>query len=216
MKRKIGIGILVLTLCISSFALAFADINYNEWNSQSVYPKDVVNTKYFTSVKALTDKKVITGDITGLYYPEKSITRAEFSVMMAKATYHVSDLTAMANLNVFNDLTGYTWAKPYINAIYQAGIIKGVGNSNFAPGNNVSYIEVIAMIMRSKNMTTEIDAYGVWPDNYIFYSQLSNMTGQVTVTDWNAPATKGDVALIMYRNMANLKPSTTTSAAVLR
>src|SRR5665648_1074752 len=94
MKRKIGLGILVLTLCISSFSLAFADINYDEWNSQSVYPKDVVNTKYFTSVKALTDKKVITGDTTGLYYPEKSITRAEFSVMMAKATYNVSDLTA--------------------------------------------------------------------------------------------------------------------------
>src|SRR5665648_1116357 len=68
MKRKIGIGILVLTLCISSFSLAFADINYDVWNSPVVYPKDVVNTKYFTSVKALTDKKVITGDTTGLYY----------------------------------------------------------------------------------------------------------------------------------------------------
>ncbi len=208
MKRKIGIGILVLTLCISSFSLAFADINYNEWNSQSVYPKDVVNTKYFTSVKALTDKKVITGDTTGLYYPEKNITRAEFSVMMAKATYNVSDLTAMGNLQVFNDLTGYTWAKPYINAINKAGIIKGVGNSNFAPGNNVSYVELMAMIMRSKNMSTEIDAYGVWPSNYIFFAQLYNMAGQVTISDWNASATKGDVALIVYRNMGSLKTTT--------
>ena len=205
MKRKIGLGMMVFILCISSFSLAFAEINYNEWNSQSVYPKDVVNTKYFTSVKALTDKKVITGDTTGLYYPEKNITRAEFSVMMAKATYNVRNLTAMGNLEIFNDLTGYTWAKPYINASYQAGIIKGVGNHQFAPGNNVSYVEVAAMIMRSKNMTTEIDLYGTWPENYIFYAQLYNMAGQVTIADWNAPATKGDVALIMYRNMGSLK-----------
>jgi hypothetical protein len=31
------------------------------------------------------------------------------------------------------------------------------------------------------------------------------MAGTVNITDWKAPATKGDVALLMYRNMANLK-----------
>lgn len=209
MKRKIGIAILTLVLCMSTFSVALADINYDEWNSQSVYPKDVVNTKYFTAVKALTDKKIITGDTTGFYYPEKNITRAEFSVMMAKATNNTNDLISMANLTIFNDLGGYTWAKPYINAISKAGMIKGVGNNNFAPGNNVSYVELITIIIRSKGLGVELDSYGTWPNNYINHAQIYNMAGTVTITDWRAPATKGDVALIMYRNMANLKPSQT-------
>lgn len=208
MMRKIGIALLTLVLCMSSFSIALADINYNQWNSQSAYPQDVVNTKYFTAVKALTDKKIITGDTTGLYSPDKNITRAEFSVMMAKATNNINDLTAMGNKSFFNDLTGYTWAKPYINALSSAGMIKGVGNSNFAPGNNVSYVEVIAIILRSRGAATEIDSYGTWPNNYIYFAQLYNMAGTVTITDWKAPATKGDVALLMYRNMANLKSST--------
>jgi len=205
MKKKLGLFALMLVFCMSTTAVSFAEIDYSEWNSQAAYPSDVVNTKYFTAVKALTDKKVITGDTTGLYSPEKNITRAEFAVMMAKATNQINELAAMGNKAIYNDLAGYTWAKPYINAISSAGMIKGVGNGKFAPGSSVSYVEVIAMILRSKGITAEIEAYGTWPANYIYYAQLYNMAGTVTITDWKAPATKGDVALLMYRNMANLK-----------
>lgn len=209
MKRRKGIMPLLLAamMVLGSFATALAEIDYSQWDSQSAYPQDVVNTTYFTAVKALTDKKVITGDTDGLFHPEKTITRAEFSIMMAKATNNAGDLLAMENQQVFMDLNGYGWAKAYINAIYNAGIIKGMGEKQFAPGNPVSYIQVVAMIARSRGLATEIEMYGAWPQNYINHAQLYNMAGMVVINDWNAAATKGDVAMLMYRNMPNLKPA---------
>ena len=210
MKRKTitRILLLALVLILAGATAAFGEIDYSQWDSQSAYPQDVVNTKYFTSVKALTDKKVITGDTDGLFHPEKNITRAEFSVMMAKATSNTADLLNLQNQEIFKDMTGYAWAKGYINACYKAGIIKGVGEERFAPGNPVTYVEVIAMIARSRGLAAEIEMYGTWPQNYINHAQLYNMAGTVEIMDWNAPATKGDVAMLMYRNMASLKPAT--------
>lgn len=68
------------------------------------------------------------------------------------------------------------------------------------------------MIARSRGLAAEIEMYGTWPQNYINHAQLYNMAGAVEITDWNAPATKGDAAMLMYRNMASLKPATTNSA----
>ena len=77
-----------------------------------------------------------------------------------------------------------------------------MGDGTFAPDGNVTYAQVIAIIVRSKGVTdAEMSAYGKWPDNYAKYATMYNMTGDVTVSDWDAPASRGDVAKILYRNL---------------
>lgn len=196
-KKKILALALGAVMLLSSSVVAVADTNPNQ-----TYPKDVLGTDLLAPVKSLVDKKIITGDADGLFHAEKNISRAEFATMMAKASNNTSNLKEMEKVDIFNDLQGYTWAKSYINAANKAGLIKGIGDNKFAPANNVTYIEVMTIIIRTRPAAyTEIEGNGTWPNNYINYIQTYNLLGDVVVKDWNAPATKGDVAKLVYRNM---------------
>ncbi|HYE12003.1 MAG TPA: S-layer homology domain-containing protein [Patescibacteria group bacterium] len=205
MKRKNKAFILIVTLILalsSVTGVAFAEVDYNQWNSQSTYPQDVVGTPLFAAVKFLIDKKVLTGYSDGTFKPENYITRAEIAVAVAKMTNRTNDLENMAKENKFSDLTGYDWAKGYINAAADGGLIKGITSTTFEPGRNINYAELITMLIRTKSgAASELEGYGTWPNNYIQYAQMYNMLGDVAVSDWNAPATRGDTAKLMYRMM---------------
>lgn len=200
--KKIIAVVSACTILAGSSVISFAGTDYSPWNSQVTYPSDVMGTELLAPVKSLMDRKIITGDTDGLFHPEKSINRAEFATMMAKATNNTSNLAAMEKKNTFSDLDGYTWAKGYINACADVKLIEGVGNSKFMPGKDVTYAEVITVIIRTNDGSDSMaSALGTWPDNYIKYATMYNMLGSMTIKDWNAPATKGDVAKLMYRNM---------------
>lgn len=199
-KRITAVILTVILTVASASGAAFADIDYSQWNSQSSYPSDVVGTPLFASVKYLMDKKILTGYADGTFKPENPITRAEIAVAMAKATNRTANLEAMASKNTFADLTGYDWAKGYINALVDAGMIKGIGSTAYAPGKNISYAELITVLVRmNSGAASSVESSGTWPTNYIQYVQMYNYLGDVTVTDWNAPATRGDTAKLMYR-----------------
>jgi len=205
LKRKNKAFILIVTLVLtlaSVTGVAFADIDYSQWNSQSSYPQDVVGTPLFSPVKALIDKKILSG------YPGRTLkrlnqnTRATVSVAITTMTERTGELDKRAKKNIFTDLSGYDLAKRHINAMADAGIIKGITATTFEPAKNISYAELITMLIRTKSgAASELELYGTWPNNYIQYAQMYNMLGDVTVLDWNAPATRGDTAKLIYRIM---------------
>lgn len=203
MKRSKRYAALILTIILtvaSSAGAVFADVDYNQWNSQAGYPPDVVNTTYFASVKYLIDKKILTGFEDGTFRPGDPINRAQIAVAIAKATNRTTNLDAMANQNIFSDLSGYTWAKGHINALVDAGIIKGISSTAYGPGENITYAQLITILVRmNPSAASELENNGSWPDNYIQYVTLYNYLGDVTVTDWNAPAPRGDAAKLIYR-----------------
>ncbi len=204
MKRtKVLILIVTLVLLVGSVTgTAFADVDYSQWDSQAAYPQDVVGTPYFSSVKYLIDKKVLTGYVDGTFKPENSITRAEVAVAITKMVNRTKDVDAMAAKNTFADLTGYDWAKGYINTMVDAGVIKGITATTYEPGKNISYAELITMLIRTNSgAASELENYGNWPNNYIQYAQMYNIIGDVIITDWYAPATRGDTARLIYRVM---------------
>lgn len=192
---KMSAVLLVLSVTAVGSATFAADINYNPWDATSVYPQDVLNTKYFSAVKALIDAKTITGDTDGLFHPEKSITRAEFAAIAARATHQQN---VGQDVSRFTDLEGYGWAEAYINRCYEQGWIKGVGDERFAPGKEVSYAEAITILIRIQRGQQD-ELIGPWPKAYIEYADMYNLIGTVEVTDWMAPALKGDIAIITNR-----------------
>lgn len=193
----VTIALLVMSASGAAFA---ADIDYSQWDSNASYPSDVVGTQLFTSVKYLIDHKILTGYSDGTFKPENNITKAEIAVAIAKATNRTSNLEALANKNTFQDLSGYGWAKGYINALYDAGIVKGQSSTTYAPAKNISYAELITILVRmNKSAASVVESSGTWPNNYIQYVTMYNYLGDVTVTDWNAPATRGDAAKLIYR-----------------
>ncbi|MDR1571020.1 MAG: S-layer homology domain-containing protein [Clostridiales Family XIII bacterium] len=200
----------VCALSLSAFMLAcgggaaFASgIDYSSWDSTGRYPSDVINTKYFSAVKALMDANAITGDTDGLFHPEKPISRAEFATVVARAT-HQQNLDASSIY--FTDLAGYAWALPYINRCQEQNWIKGVGGGMFAPGRQVTYAEVITILIRVQRGGQVDELVGQWPDSYIQYADMYNLTGNIDILNWNAAATKGDVAMLTNR-MIPQKPA---------
>lgn len=198
-RRLILVLALILTLACTTVA-AFAELDYSQWDSNGAYPNDVVNTGYFVSVKYLIDNKILTGYEDNTFRVDNPINRAEFATAVVKMTNRTADLTAMKQLSLFSDLSAYDWAKGYINTAANAGYIKGTGVGIFAPGKNVSYAEVVTILIRTRGgAASEIERYGTWPDNYIRYATMYNMTGDVVIKDWKAPASRGDVAKLIYR-----------------
>lgn len=190
--RKTAAVILALVLMLGSVMTVFANT--------TTYPSDVINTPLITSVKFLIDKKILSGYPDGTFKPDNQITRAEIAVAVAKMTNRTNNLETMAKKNLFTDLGGYDWAKGHINALVDAGIIKGTTSTTYAPGSNITYAELITILVRTKaGAASELEGYGTWPDNYIQYVQIYNLLGDVSVTDWNAPATRGDAAKLIYR-----------------
>ena len=49
----------------------------------------------------------------------------------------------------FSDLNGYDWAKNHINKLNLKGIINGIGDSKFAPGENVTREQFVKMLVLS-------------------------------------------------------------------
>ena len=195
-RRRIVCAFVIATLLIAGgISGAAADIDYSSWDTTPTYPPDVQNTKYFSAVKALMDAKAITGDEDGLFQPDKAITRAEFASIVVRAG-HQQNLSSAETY--FSDLEGYGWAKEYINRAYENNWIKGVGGGKFAPGKNVTYAEAITVLIRLER-GQEDELEGRWPDAYITYADMYNLTGNVNIHNWTAPAPKGDVAILVNR-----------------
>jgi hypothetical protein len=186
-------------LASGGFSVFAADIDYSSWDTTPTYPPDVQNTKYLSAVKALMDAKAITGDTDGLFHPDKAITRAEFASIVVRAA---AEQNLDGGATYFTDMSGYGWAKEYINRAYEKNWIKGVGDGKFAPGKNVTYAEVITVLIRVQRgqaIGQEGDLEGRWPDVYVQYADMYNLTGNMIISNWNASAPKGDVAILANR-----------------
>ena len=222
MKKKTISILLILTLVFGSTTAVFAapELDFSAWDSGGHYPADVRGTLLFTPVRNLIDRGILTGDADGLFHPARSVNRAEFATMMARATnsFDAVEINALQNMEIFTDLEGHRWATHYINAAVRAGLFTGRSEDRFAPTDNVTYAEVITVIIRMNTGTAGIAGIAEtrWPDNYIRFAQTYNMTGTVQVRDWNAPATRGDVATILHRALPNTRACTCVTPSTRR
>ena len=107
----------------------------------------------------LYQQKVLTGeyaeDGTLNAYPERSLTRAEFSVLLAR--YLGLNTADYAGAEVpFTDLAGVeSWAGAAIRAMYSLGIVNGVDATHFAPQASLERAQAAAMLGRALKLTEE-------------------------------------------------------------
>lgn len=197
LRKRVMTLVMAAALALVGAVPALADTS--SWDSVNTYPQDVMGTEYLTPVKYFMDKKIITGDEDGLFHADRAINRAEFAKIIAMATNNTNQMSAVQDKDYFNDLSGYGWAKGYINCCANAGLVNGKGNDKFAPGDSVTYAEVITVIVRCRNKSA-VEG-GTWPNNYIQYVQMymNSMIGDRGITDWNAPAERGDTVMMLYR-----------------
>lgn len=94
---------------------------------------------------------------------DKYMTRKELATVGVRIHELENLVEFYENKNYFKDVKG--WAKPYINLAYTFNIMKGTGKGKFEPDKNITYVELLTVIMRSLGYEDGID-FKKYPEDY--------------------------------------------------
>lgn len=97
----------------------------------------------------LLNKKVISGYPDGSFLPERTITRAEFAVILVKAY-----ALPLIEEDVFKDSRNH-WARDYIATANLNNIISGYNDEAFGPDDQITREQMAVMVSRAAKLDTE-------------------------------------------------------------
>lgn len=180
--RKILSFVLVLSLVLGSFSMAFA-----------ATPADVVGTPNQEAVEVLMGLGVVNGYEDGSFKPENIVTRAEMAKLIVVALGLEDYATGTSK---FPDMAGATWAQGYVNYAAGLGIIKGYPDGTFKPSATVSYDEATAMIVRALGYTDASLLPAMWPANYVVKAKALGILDGIKTSALGA--NRGDIAEMLY------------------
>ena len=106
----------------------FTDVNDDDWFKQDV--EDMFNYGFTTGTTATT------------YSPNESINRAQFAVMLARAF----ELQQASKENTLSDI-GDKWYASEVQALVDAGIIKGFNDGTFGGEKNLTRQQAATMLV---------------------------------------------------------------------
>lgn len=112
-------------------ASPFTDVSSNAW-----YSDDVLKAVEAGMIKGYGD---------GLFKPEAPITRQEAAVVLFNAFELDVDESNSAN-NFADSGKIASWAKSAVSSLYSNGYVQGRTGNNFAPTENITRAETVAMI----------------------------------------------------------------------
>ncbi|WP_438349856.1 S-layer homology domain-containing protein [Paenibacillus sp. FA6] len=94
---------------------------------------------------------IINGYSDHTFHPNAEVTRAEFATMLGRAL----KLEGSGDVNII-DLDGIpAWARGFVTRSIEAGIIKGYTDNTFRPTQQITRVEITAMIVRALNLPLE-------------------------------------------------------------
>lgn len=166
--------------------------------SSSAYDDDAYYQKALSLCSALG---IITGYEDGSIKPDSNVTRAE----MASIVLRMLAVTSMsAYQNGFTDVEATHWAADQIQTAQEASIISGMGDGTFQPDGNVTYAQVIVMLVNALNYQQDAEYYGTngghWASGYIKVANLSDLDLLKNAPGSNDVASERGVVIKMVYN----------------
>ena len=117
-------------------------------------PSDISGHWAKDSIMKMINARVVSGYPNGTFKPDKTITRAEFTVMIVKAL----NLETRAG-KTFTDTASH-WAKESIATAAAHGIISGYDDNTFGPGNLITREQaavIVSLAAKLKAVTGELN-----------------------------------------------------------
>jgi len=181
--RKVLSFVLVLSLVLGSFGMAFA-----------APMSDVAGKDFEDAVNVLTELGVVKGYPDGTFKPDNIVTRAEMAVIVVSALGLSNYATGTAN---FSDMGGH-WSNPFVAYATSLGVIAGYPDGTFKPDKTVSYDEAATMLVAALGYNTD-SLVGTWPANFVTKAKtlgiLDGIKAGVT------GANRGDIATMTYQTL---------------
>jgi S-layer homology domain len=210
MKKLVG-GLLAAALLVSPFTqTAFAEEEYIIDPIGKYYAEDIKGHWAQNDMENMLQANIIKGvrDAENSLYsqPDKSITRAEFTVLIVRALELKTDQQGKA----FTD-TQKHWAKNDINTASALGIVSGKSETEFKPDMKITRAEIAALVARAFQATVDFEEGtpkefadlkpGHWAYNHVrMVNQVGIIKGttQTTVSP-DKNATRAEAAVMLKR-----------------
>ncbi len=106
-------------------------------------------------ILALAQRGLISGYPNGTFRPDGVVTRAEFAALMPKLFAQISDRQPLA---VFRDVPVEHWASEAIAWVSGRGLFSGYEDNRFRPGQTISRVQVITVLMVGIEAAQGVDA----------------------------------------------------------
>ena len=164
---------------------------------------DVADTaSYADSVKTLTALGVISGYEDGTFKPDDKITRAEVSTMIVAAINRTADAKGQMGNTKFADMNNEAkkWASGYVNVAVSEDIIAGFEDGTFRPDEQVTYVQVVKMLVCAAGYGQYASYLGGWPNGYLSVASDKGITVGVSAGQDEA-VTRAQVAQLIYNTL---------------
>ncbi len=119
-----------------------AKANYTE----AKFPDVSSNDYYFEAVNYCAEKGYIDGNSDGTFNAKRTIRREEMAKLMCNVA-KLSQVTSPAT-KFADDASISDWAKGYVYAVTEKGLVNGVGNNKFSPKGVANRCQAAAILVR--------------------------------------------------------------------
>ncbi len=125
------------------------------------------------------------------------LTRAQAITIIARIN-NITDIQAEVekNYSLFNDVPTGQWYTGYINIAKQKKITIGVGDNRFAPDREITYQEMLTMLVRTLGADKYVEMNGVWPANYISFALNERIIANIN-KNFSAPINRLETARLV-------------------
>ncbi|QNK55921.1 S-layer homology domain-containing protein [Paenibacillus sp. PAMC21692] len=133
----------------------------------------------YRTIKLLSAKHLVAGVSEQEFAPSGKTTRAEFTALLVR----VLGLRASNEVTAFEDVNSGDWFAQDVAAAYEAGLVQGVTDSNFAPDQEINREQMAALLVRAfeyKNGSSMVanDALNGYSDSANVSSWASSYVNQ--------------------------------------
>ena len=227
----LGVALAVVVVATPALASTFSDVNSDTYD----------NPDYPEAVGALSDLGVIGGFADGTFRPHDAVTRQQFAKMMVKflgLPVTGNEVCPFTDVPKGTDAKDPLYPDKYIAVCAAHGITTGKTATTFAPYNTITRAQMLSMVVRAARQAGVVleepsAAYyaGTIPNST--FRNLKDATHGLNVQtaemnnlfwgiwpdqggNWDVyrNASRGEVALVLYRLLQKMGPSGSTTTTV--
>lgn len=178
--------VLALTMMVSvaGFAKTYSDVE--------------VGANYEEAVSVLSDLGLVKGYDDGTFGADKTLTRAEGTAFVLRLMgLEEAAISAKGTETGFTDVPADHWASGYVYVAAQNGVVAGMGDGTFEPDTELTYAQIVKMIVVALGYYPLASELGEWPGNYISAgTQIKLTTGIAGKAD--EAVTRATTARLLY------------------
>ncbi|MCI8304907.1 MAG: S-layer homology domain-containing protein [Lawsonibacter sp.] len=155
---------------------------------------DIADEETAVNADILRLMGVVSGIGDNQFYPEGTLTRAQFCTMVVNFLQRGKEAARYTSRTVFSDVGSTHWARGYVNLAAaipvkegegNVPLVSGVGNGKFMPDSEITMAEAVTILLRALGYSGE-HAGAVWPQGYMDLARSIDMTKGMSISPYAA------------------------------